>query len=339
MGGIPKAVEEQARKADELQKKLAAVPGEEEGVINDGKTREPEEVPAAPVAGGDDGHGDGPAPREVHDEGGTPVDPEARGGEDSKWEHKYRVLKGKYDKEISELYSRIDTLNDVIVEMGKRASTPPEPQAAGRGDGTRSEIDSAASGGGPDIDALREAYGDEYVDNIILVAKAAAPSGGDADLRKSVDELRREFSRNRFLDALTERAPQWRDLDQDEGFLDWLDEVDELTGFTRKAHFDVFLKNGDVERVAKFFNSYTGNISPAGKGREPHPDLQRQVAPPRGGGSTPRPQGQKGSKTWTDASIKEFYHNWQRGAIAEKDAVLMEQDILRARAEGRYRPV
>jgi hypothetical protein len=146
---------------------------------------------------------------------------------------------------------------------------------------------------------------------------------------------------NRFVQQLDQSAPNWRALNNDEAFLNWLDMVDPLAGMSRQQLLDSAVKAQDAARAAAFFNAYTRENGVPTPTPAPtpgvNPQLEALVAPGKGRGGAP-PSNEK--PPVTREYIAEFYRDVAAGKyrdrLAEKQKI--ESDIFAAQREGRVTP-
>jgi hypothetical protein len=134
-----------------------------------------------------------------------------------------------------------------------------------------------------------------------------------------------------FFKSLTEMVPDWEQINQDNKFLAWLEEIDELTGESRQSLLSRAEKSRDAARTAKFFNAYKKTSSTWAANNTQA--LDSQIAPP----TNKAPNTPPAKKIWTRGEVSDFYARMRRGEIEDKDAVAIEADIMAAQIEGRIR--
>lgn len=131
-----------------------------------------------------------------------------------------------------------------------------------------------------------------------------------------------------FYDRLDMLAPKWEALNNDQGFLAWLNQYDPASGTQLSALLKDAEKRLDADRAALFFHTYEREI--AGNHQTPAatPMPRTDVAPP-----PHRPQ----VRLWKRAEIDQFYLDQQRGKYRGREAemIAIEQDIINAHREGR----
>ena len=131
-----------------------------------------------------------------------------------------------------------------------------------------------------------------------------------------------------FYDRMDIIAPNWEKMNNDPGFLAWLNQFDPASG----TQLSTLLKDAearmDADRAALFFRTYEREI--AGNHQTPtlSPMPRHDVAPPPA-----RPQ----VRLWKRGEIDQFYKDQQRGVFRgrEAEANAIEQDIMNAHRENR----
>lgn len=151
-----------------------------------------------------------------------------------------------------------------------------------------------------------------------------------------------------FYEKLTERVSDWRSVNNNPKFHDWLLSADPLSGLQRQTLLTDAHNSLDLERVVNIFEMGKQAI-----GAKPAPavapptaptpaaasnvsKLEKQIAPGRAStGSAPPQQQQK--KQWSRTEISKFFSDKLQGKYKgrEAEARAMEQDIFAAQREGR----
>jgi hypothetical protein len=307
MSNVPRAVQEAEERAERLQQELIArqqQPGDNPPADPSASENPPTDPPNNP---------ENPAPT---NDSQTPPAPQQQ---DDNWEHRFKVLQGKYNSEVprfanelKELKTRLENLQS---ENEQLKIKPPEPLV------TPEEV---------------EEYGPGLVDLARRIAKEEM-SAKDAEINRlksqiqSISEATSNTVTNDFFRSLSAIVPDWEKLNEDPGFLRWLDEVDELTGEQRFALLDKAQAARDAARAAKFFNAYkkTSQTWAATSTQS----LENQLVPT----TNKTPDTPPSKKIWTRGEITEFYSRMRRGAVSDKDAIAIEADITAASIEGRIR--
>lgn len=253
------------------------------------------------------------------------VQPDPRGdsqelSQKDSYEHRFRVLQGKYNSEVprlsaenKELKSTLRSLQDQLDEI--KASKDAQP-------------------------LVRPEEIEEYGEGLIDVARRIAReelTAKDAKIRKLEEKLDAieghtvKSAERDFYSVLSAKVPDWEKINGNKSFHAWLDATDELTGFRRQDLLSDAERARDAERVAKFFTAFKRTSKK--QVDDSSLALETQVAPT----NTRTPSTPTGKKIWTREEIGEFYKRVRSGRISDKDAVAIESDIHAASVEGRIR--
>lgn len=328
----PRAVKKQVEEAEALMKQLEG--GEE------------------PTEELDEQQAQGEPQDTDHDEsddqqGGPPSQPQGD------FEHKYNVLRGKYDKEVPALHSQIRDmqarqaqLESLIAQMNR----PSEPQQPRQSDAPA-----------PSFNKLTpeevEEYGEDLID-VIRRAAVEAVSSQIANLESKLNNVHQqvggvtqvvsETKRDKVFAKLDQQVENWRELNRSQDFLSWLKETDPYSGNQRGVMLRKAFDEANADRVIAFFKGFLNEhaaVSPSqpegsrtqGK---PKVDANRLVAPGKSRANKASAGAQEDKRYYTEQEINEFYKSVSRGDYRkkpeEKDRV--ERDIFRALQEGRVVP-
>jgi hypothetical protein len=294
MSTLPRAVIAAEKRADEILQEIE-------------KQNQMEQMPQPPV--------ESQAPPTPQ----PPIDSTLPPQEES-WEHRFKVLQGKYNAEVprfahenKDLKSRLQSLEEQLEDMknAKPAELLVKPE----------EI---------------EQYGEGLIDVARRVAREelASKDAQIAKLRSEIDSVKSVQShvvQDNFFKSLTEMVPDWEALNADANFLNWLDGVDDLTGETRQALLGKAEQQRDPVRAAKFFNMFKKTSQTWAA--QSAASLEQQIVPP----TNQAPSTPQAKKIWTRAEITSFYDRVRRGTISDADVVAIEADIASASFEGRIR--
>ena len=265
-------------------------------------------------------------------------------GEES-WEHKYKSMHGRFlraQESIRTLSEQVSNLQGVIATM----------QAA-----------PAASATVPELDAEKlitpEEAADYGEDFLKVVGKRAreemAPivKGYQAKIAELEQKLNgvsgavQQTSHEKLLSKLDENLPQWRDLNTNEGFIDWLRLPDPYSGAIRHDMLKAAYAQGNVSRVLAFFNGFLAEeavVAPAGQ----EPDAQVTKVPKVPLASLAAPGRAKTAASAsapaekpviTRAQIATFYADLAAGKYRGRDAEKNKAEamIFEAQRDGRIR--
>jgi hypothetical protein len=309
MSNVPSAVAKAEQLADRLHQELIA--SQQQANTGDGQT------PPTPPSNEQPTQQSQPQETPAPDDGSQQSQQTPPATDD--WEHRFKVLQGKYNSEVprfanenKELKRQLDELVAQVAELKKK---PAEPLVRPE------EI---------------EEYGDGLVDLIRRAAREEV-AAKDAEIEqlksqlKQVSEVTTNTVTKDFWKSLTEMVPDWEALNSDAGFLRWLDEVDDLTGETRISLLGKAEASRDAVRAAQFFKRYKQTSS--SWAANSNQSLANQVVP----ATNKAPDTPPSKKVWTRAEIGEFYSRVRRGEVSDQDAIAIEADITAASIEGRIR--
>lgn len=278
--------------------KLAEVPNDNapsESIIEDQNT-----LPEVPAAEGEDAADAGP--------------------ED--FEHKYKVLQGKYNAEVPILQNANNALTGRVTEMEQQLNqmiaaqaTPSEPVEPGS-HVTAEEIEDYGS---DMIDVVKRAAREEFEP---LLAQLQQENGQLRGLLGSVQESTVRNDRQTMLDTLDGEVANWRELNAQPEFLGWLENVDPYSGHKKLDLLRQAFEGNNVSRVKAFFKGYLNENAafstrqePSTAGQEPHVNLDTLVAPGRAsdGNDTRAQEGNATVRAFTQQEIGSFYNDVNRG--------------------------
>jgi len=254
------------------------------------------------------------------------------------WEQKYHTLKGKFDAEVPRLYAQVREMNSQIGQLTTDLATAKAVQAQPVPASTPSLI----------TEQDKEAFGSDLIDLIerATEAKLAGSRQLEAQLTAEIAELKGKLGnvterqvvsdKDRYESALATAVPDWQALNVDQGFLNWLAEVDPVYGMPRQYALTNAYEALDAHRTATIFNQYKKSLAPAAPSNS-RPNLNSQVAPTRSRTSPAPTNPNVDKRVYSQQDIDAFYAEWRRGMIDEAEAVQIEKDIHAATTEGRIR--
>ena len=238
--------------------------------------------------------------------------------ESKKWEQRYRSLDGM----IQARDRQIEQLHQLLASMQQAQAAPEAP----------AKQDKAKLVGKEDEDA----FGADLVD---LARRVAREESGAyvAKLEGTIAELQQQLKgvaqttavtvQDRFENQLAAAVPNWKAVDGDPKFIEWLQ-----SNATRMKVFSEAARNQDVDGVAYFYKEYPG----AQKTEKPavDPRLAKQVAPGKSKAVAPAAANPAEKKTWTRSEIAQFYADGKK-RFSQEDYVKLERDLFAAQKEGR----
>ena len=263
---VPDAIQKQADRAEVLQKGLASATPVE--LVSDA----PKVVnvkPQTEFVSSDPGAAPGQIAKPVE----LPAAPQPQPQAGDTWEHKYSVLQGKYNRELTELHAQVESqagtianLNSLIVSLNSRS---PEAGAAPSQEGARPQA------GQVDIDPdAFTGYGAEMIDLVNLVKSQSAELAKLKGETNFIAERQVKTEGESYYDALDLAASDWRTLNKDVDFLAWLKEPDGLSGITRQENMTAAHNALNSAGVAKYFLAYKAKGDPTPKPQAPNPVTQ-----------------------------------------------------------------
>lgn len=256
---------------------------------------------------------------------------------------RWRSLQGSYNATVrqkTELEQRVTQMENLLASLSAQPSAAPA-----RTEQTQPErlvSDQEADEYGESIDVMRKVSREE----LIPVAQRLAQIEGllqqmQANVVPQVQAVaqRQQVSaEQQFWSDLTSYVPNWREVNDNDGFQSWLLDVDPLTGMARQTYLEEAQRSLDAYRVSAFFQTWlesTGQASVAQSVPAISNELEKQVTPgrSRGVGSSAAKQ----PKTYSPGDIKKFFDEVRSGKYKgrEQERDRVERDIFAAQREGR----
>lgn len=259
---------------------------------------------------------------------------------DETYEQKYKTLQGKYDAEIKRMRDEMDALkqsNTVMPALTEQPAMVPEqtPQEYV----TEEDVD---------------IFGEDQIELNKRIAEGVAQEQ-IAPLVEQTHQLREQ----NFQITLSQIAPDWKQLNEDAGFLKWLGESEPHTnGFTRYDFLQDAYKRHDARSVASFFNGYQaathvepdpapegipipGNTAPLDSPQSiPQNQVHNQIVPDQ----LPSPAYQDGGgagQTYTASQVRDHFTEFSKQQNARhmsNSLRAQHEEINRAIREGRVVP-
>jgi hypothetical protein len=268
------------------------------------------------------------------------------------WEHQFKSLKGRYDRETEEKRRLQQALIDqqrLLAQIG-----PPSSAPQGEGSGVRFNVTPPPPGRRVTPQEVAE-YGQELMD---VVGRRAAEVYEPIlqQLAGELNQVKRQVggvqstvvfdARVKMYDDLARTIPQWDQINNSPQFAQWLDQVDPISHQPRRSFLNAAHNSNQTGQVIDIFQSFLGAVGAAngngqtpGNGAAPSPqlDLMQLAAPGRAKTGQTQTPPEKGFIT--RAEIKQFYTDKTQGKYAgrEQEAAAIERQIFDAGNEGRIR--
>ena len=282
----------------------------------------------------------------------TPQAPQPQTQED--WEHQFRSLKGRYDRDTEEK-RRLQQQNLDLQRLMAQIS-PPTP--ASEGSGVRFNAAPPPPGKRVTEKEVQE-YGSELMD---VVGRRAAEvyepllqqvMGELQQVKRQVGGVQNSVvfdARVQMYKDLEQEVPHWDQINTSPQFAQWLDQIDPISRKPRRNFLNEAHNSNQTGQVVDIFRSFLSTLAPNGptngQGQAPgngagNPaptpqfDLMALAAPGRAktGQTTVPPQ----KPVFNAADIPQFYRDKTAGKYAgrEAEADAIERALIEAGREGR----
>lgn len=356
MSALPKAVQKQIAEANQLAEEIMKAqtspsdqpPSEEPPAA---PSTEAAQKPSAETASeSDDGSESKPEPAPT----ATPAQPDG-------WEQKYKVLQGKYNAEVPRLQRVVNDLNGRLENLTSQLTATQGMLAS-----LSQQRGSAPSEGAPSAaptklvkdEEIRD-FGPELYDFVKRAAMEAVAPQMDSKLKplqQKVDQVAQTAQQvvgesnatkqERVIAALDAQVADWRELNKNPEFLNWLDEDDAYTGVQRGVLLKQAYQRHDAPRVVAFFKGFLNENAvvapppaPAAPAR-PQRKMDEFVAPGTAKAGTTGAPDEAGKRIYTESQIAKFYHDASQGKYRSRpdEYRAMEREFVNAAREGRVVP-
>jgi len=267
--------------------------------------------------------------------------PTHKSEDDQSWEHRYKSMKGRYDRaesQIRQMSDQITGLQNLLSTMQTPSNTPAELEAE-RFITAEEEQDYGSE--------FLNVVGKKAKEELLPVVKKYESKIAELEAKlQGVNGFVEQDARARMEQSLDREVPDWRDINFNPEFLTWLKLPDTYSGVIRHELLKAAYSRNDSPRVLAFFKGFLAEeaaVDPAnaetGRSTAPaKPSLEQFAAPGRA--KTAAATGAPAEKpVFTRADIAKFYADSAagkfRGKEAEKDR--LEAQIFEAEREGRIR--
>ena len=332
---LPKQVQEQIKEVEELEKTLKAQGESEVKEVKKKKTskKKTEEVAAdTEVEVLEEPPQDEPVLEEA-----APADDIQEEVTDT-FKQKYSTLKGKYDAEVPRLHHQVRELTEQIDAIRKNAEAVKKAES----EKPKEKVSYVT-------DADREEYGDDLIDFQRRVAREVSQESEERfeqqarvieDLREQVSNTGSQVGEVGFTQKLNNLVPGFDQLDNDERWVAWLNEVDPMTRGPRRDQAQAAFNSGDAEAVAHYVSLFRGSVEPIANGKSVRDtELEKQVAPNRSASSTATRSVGKDAKIYSQGELTNAWTKIRTLSSDGKydDAAKLEAELTLAYMEGRVK--
>lgn len=252
---------------------------------------------------------------------------QAPGGDDSVWQQKYRVIKGKYDAETRRLREELEARKAELETLRVSGQAP-------KADGSLAPAEAVTRTDVSDDDVRRlvstdllDEYGTDYWKQQIQLVRAMQPQAPQADDRlQQVESRIAEQDRQAFYSDLAAKVPDWQKVNDSQAWNDFLGKVEPLTGATYEALLMDAYDRYDSGRVSELFRQFSrvagGNA----------PSIESQVMP----GTRPSPEsaGAAGKAITFDEWTRQMDALTQ-GGLSPMQAIQKKNELMDAWKNGR----
>lgn len=324
----------QIRKQSEAVAKLY----EELNPTNEGEAPVEGAVTQSTEANGEGGSAAEPAPAEQGQTGTTNDNPTA--------EQRYRTLQGMYNADTARLRAENNQMNQRVSQLEQLIASLSAPQQAhqpAQAAAAKLITDKDVEDYGDSIEVMRRAAREEV----------AAAQQEVAELKRMVMQMQTTVvpkmesvaqrqalnSEQMFWSELSAEVPDWREINAEQGFHNWLLEIDPLSGVARQTYLDNAQNQLDARRVAGFFKTWqsmnSGSVAQSPRSVASS-QLEKQISPGRGRTSASSTAASE-AKAYNRADVAKFFDDVRKGLYKgrEQERDRIERDIFAAQREGR----
>jgi hypothetical protein len=325
---IPAQIRKQSEAISKLYEDLNPTEGEQSPA--EGEVQQPTEA---------DGGGDAaaaPVPTGQGQSGNT--------DEDLTYEQRWRSLQGMYNAETARLKAENNQMGQRVSQLERLLASLSAPQQApAQAAAAKLITDKDVEDYGDSIEVMRRAAREEV----------AASQQEVAELKRLVMQLQTNVvpkvesvvqrqalnSEQMFWSELSAEVPDWREINAEQGFHNWLLEIDPLSGVSRQSYLDNAQNQLDARRVAGFFKTWQ-SVNGGSVAQSPRnvasSQLEKQIAPGRGRTAASTPAAND-AKTYARADVAKFFDDVRKGLYKgrEQERDRIERDIFAAQRDGR----
>lgn len=267
--------------------------------------------------------------------------PKPPSAQDPNWEHRFNSMKGRYEQAQQQAQSMAQQIADMQRVIATLQAAPPAPPQQS------SELRFVTP-------KEEEEYGKEFIDVVGKRAReVVTPEVTElkAKLAKleaqmgNVENVAVQTQREKMFTALDQTVPNWREINSNQSFLDWLKLPDAYSGAIRHGLLMNAFNANNANRVAAFFRGYLADEAatrpvdtPTQRTSAHQPskvDLATLAAPGRAKQAAANAPVDK--PTITRAQITQFYRDVAAGVYSGRDdqRIAREKEIFAASTEGR----
>lgn len=261
---------------------------------------------------------------------------------------RWRSLQGSYNAQVRanrDLQQRLQNMEQLLATMSAQptAAAPaatPAPVAAPK---LVSEKDVEEYG--DSLDVMRKVTREELHNFSSRLSQIeAAISQMQSSVVPQVQAVAKRqaaTAEQQFWADLSSAVTNWRQINDNPTFQEWLLQSDPLTGITRQTYLEDAQQALDAKRVANIFRTWLANTGQAADAqqtkRSAASELEKQVAPGRTKSGSAAPATTNKERTYTPEDIRKFFNDVRAGKYKgrEQERDRIERDIFAAQRENR----
>jgi len=258
---------------------------------------------------------------------------------------RWRSLQGSYNATVrqkTELEQRVTQMEQLLASLSAQQTATQSRTEQAQEQPQRLVSDQEVDEYGESIDVMRKVSREELIPVAQRLAQIESllqqMQANVVPQVQAVAQRQQVSAEQQFWSDLTMFVPNWREVNDNEGFQNWLLDVDPLTGMARQTYLEEAQRSLDAHRVSAFFRTWlesTGQASVAQSTPAGSNELEKQVTPGRSRGVAS--SASKQPKTYSPDDIKKFFNEVRsgkyKGREPERDRI--ERDIFAAQREGR----
>lgn len=302
---LPEAVQRQLEQANELHKSMYEIQETEDAPALEDQQHE--EVEAKQERQHTE-----PAPDYPEDDGHVEPNEESLEDKYRKLEAAHKTLQGKYRAEVPRLQSEVTSLKSQLADAKERQAT------------AEKSVDIAKAKFADEVERLREEIGTDATEALDSYAKNLVKHELDSfkeDLQKKSETQRAEA----FWDRLLRKVPNFKEINVNQAWFDWLANTDPKTGMTYQDTLNRAGEKLDVDTVIDLALQFEHESKPR---KAPQNPMNDHVAPPKKTYKT----GPKDKATYTIQDFSGLQDEIRRGLWRgrEAEAKALENEIHEA---------
>lgn len=288
----------------------------------------------------------------------VPFSAKPKGSEEAPWEERFKALQGLFDAKMPQLQGELKNAQLLSDQQRQMIMA-----LQGQIQQLQQNVQPSRAAAPPASVLTEEELKDYTPEFFSMMQRWLEPQLGPirhaiVELQRNVPQAVQQLSsqvqtvahtqaltqEDKFFQAVDAAVPNWKQLNTDQGFLQWLGVVDSMTGISRHAYLSDARANLDAGRAIAIFQAYVqetgGSVTPTGTSAaqvQSHSELERQVTVESTKRSSAPSSGQE-TRTFSQKDLDKLYADYRRGLYKGKEAEFQvkERELLEAINSGRY---